>query len=205
MYQTPSRRSILRLLPRIALLATAIGEVVTGDLLYGAFCLVAVALTLVPALRARSLDAGIPIELELALLSLMLADMTFGNSLGLYASVSWYDKALHLGDSSLIGMIGFLAIYVFHLTHRTRFHPWIDGLAILLVTLGVGALWEIAEYGVDRLFGRGTQGSPGLSAIDDTMFDLMLDAVGGIVGGVLGPFYIWRSKRSQARCASRRL
>lgn len=112
--------------------------------------------------------------------------------------VRWYDKALHLSSSVLIALLGFLAIYVLHLTHRTRFHPILDAIAILLVTLGIGALWEIAEYGVDHLFARATQGSPGLSPIDDTMFDLMMDGLGGILGAVLGPLYMRHSRRSRA-------
>jgi len=191
-----SSARILRALPRIAILATAVAELVAGDVLYGAFCLLVIALTLLPALHVRHLDAKLPLELELAVLWLMIADMTLGNWLGLYR-LTYYDKVLHLGDSLLIAMIGFLAVYVLHLTHRTRYHPWIDGLAILLLTLGVGALWEIAEYGVDQLFGRRTQGSPNLAPLDDTMFDLMLDGLGGILGSVLGTLYIRYSRRSR--------
>ena len=68
---------------------------------------------------------------------LIIADVVLGNWLGLY-QLTWYDKALHFSSSSLVGVVGFLAIYVLHLTHGTRFHPWLDGLAILLVTLGIG-------------------------------------------------------------------
>jgi hypothetical protein len=188
---------ITRLVPRGAILITAIAEMASGDLLYGAFCLVALLLTLAPALHARRIEAGVPLELELGLLWLMVADMTLGNWLGLY-QLSWYDKALHLSNSVLVALLGFLAIYVLHLTHRTRFHPILDALAILLITLGLGALWEIAEYGVDRLFARASQGAPGLSAIDDTMFDLMMDGLGGILGAVLGPLYIRHSRRSRS-------
>ncbi|MBC7461634.1 MAG: hypothetical protein H7287_09765 [Thermoleophilia bacterium] len=158
----------------------------------------ALVLTLLPAIHARNLDAGIPIELELAVLWLMVTDMTLGNSIGLYR-LAWYDKTLHLSSSMLIATIGFLAIYLLHLTQNTRFHPWLDGLAILLVTLGVGALWEIAEFAVDRLFGLRTQGSPNLDAITDTMFDLILDGIGGVLGAVLGPLYMRHSKRSRRR------
>jgi hypothetical protein len=192
---------VLRVLPRAAILVTAIAQMATGDVLYGAFCLLALAITLLPALRAKSLDAGIPLELELALLWLLVTDMTLGNSLGLYRTVSWYDKALHLGSSVLIGAIGFLAVYVLHRTYRTRFHPWLFGIAVLLVTLGVGALWEIAEYVVDEAFGRASQTSPGMNRIDDTMFDLVLDGIGGVVGAVVGTLYMQRSRRSRRRVA----
>ena len=188
---------LVRAIPRAAVLGTAVAEVVSGDVLYGAFCFAALMLTIVPAIHARRLDAGIPLQLELALLWLLVADMTLGNWLGLYRLI-WYDKALHLTSSVLIALTGFLAVYVVHLTHRTQFRPWLDALAILLVTLGIGALWEIGEYAVDQLFARRTQGAPGLAPIDDTMFDLILDGVGGIVGAVLGPLYISRSRRSRA-------
>ncbi len=192
---------MLRLAPRVAILATGAAQLANGFLVYGAFCLVVLALTLAPAVRARSLDAGIPLELELAALWLMIADMTIGNLLGLY-ELTWYDKVLHVSSSSLIGLAGFLAIYVLHLPHRMRVHPWLDGVAILLVTLGLGAAWEIGEYGVDQLLGGSTQGSPNMNALDDTMIDLLLDGIGGVIGAILGPWYMRRSTASRKRVAA---
>jgi len=190
---------LIRGIPRLAILATAVGQIAAGDPYYGVFCLVALAITLIPAILARRIDAGVPVGLELALLWLMLADMTLGNWLGLYVRVPWYDKALHLSSSVLIGVIGFLVVYVFHLTGRLRFHPWIDRIAILLVTLGVGAIWEIGEYGVDQLFGRATQGAPSFDALDDTMIDLILDAIGGVIGAFVGAWYMCSSRSSRER------
>jgi hypothetical protein len=200
------RRSILRLLPRAAIFATSIAELASGDVLYGAFCLVALGITLIPAIHARHLDTGVPLGIELTLLWLMLADMTLGNALGMYR-LAWFDKAVHLSSSLLVGMLGFLAIYVMHQVHKTRFHPWLDGIAIFLVTLGIGAFWEIAEFAVDQLFDRVTQGAPNMSPLDDTMFDLLADAIGGVAGAVIGPFYIQRADhtRSQIRRLSAQL
>lgn len=186
------------MIPRIAILGTAVAELIAGDLLYGMFCVVALVLTLVPALHARQLDAGIPLPIELALLWLMIADMTLGNGLGLYRLTSWFDKAIHLSSSILIGAIGFLAIYVLHLTGDRKFRPWLDGVAILLATLGIGAIWEMAEYGVDQVFGRTTQGSPTMGPLSDTMADLFLDAIGGLVAALLGAAFLRGSKRRRA-------
>ncbi len=184
---------------RALILITAAGVIAQGDLLYGVFCLLAFGLTMFPAMAARSTRARIPIEVELVLLILMVCDMTLGNLLGLYLRVSWFDKVLHLGSSVLIGWIGFLVIYVLHATCRLLFRPWHDGVAILLVTLGTGAAWEIAEYVVDQLFGRATQGAPGMAPIDDTRVDLILAGIGGIIAAVLGPLYIRYSARSRQR------
>jgi len=184
---------------RVVILLTAVGSMVRGSVLYGLFCLLALGLTLVPALVARSPQARAPFELELVLLVLMVGDMTLGNLLGLYVKLPWYDKVLHLGSSTLIGLIGFLSIYVLRATGRTNLRPWIDGVLILFMTLGVGALWEISEYAVDHLFGRTTQGSPMMGPLDDTMIDLILDGVGGVVAAVLGPLYMRYSARSRQR------
>ena len=189
------RTSVLRAM----ILLTAVGVMVRGDVLYGVFCLFALGLTLVPAILARSTRARAPFELELVLLLLMVSDMTLGNLLGLYVRLPWYDKALHLGSSTLIGLIGFLVVYVLHATGPTRFQPWLDGVAILLVTLGIGVLWEIAEYAVDRVLGRATQSAPGMAPLDDTMIDLVMDGLGGVVAAVLGPLYLRVSARSRRR------
>lgn len=85
---------MIRLAPRVAILLTAAVQLMSGSLLHGLFCLLALALTLGPAVKARSLDAGIPIELELAALWPMIADMTLGEWLGFY-QLPWYDKLLH--------------------------------------------------------------------------------------------------------------
>lgn len=184
---------------RMAILVTAVAGFVRGDVVYGLFCILGLCLALVPAFLARTLRAHTPLEIEVVLLLLMVGDMTLGNTLGLYAKVHWYDKALHLGNSILVGGIAFFAVYIAHATGRTRFRPWLHGTAILLVTLGLGALWEIGEYGADRLLGGRSQGSPGMGPLEDTMADLILDALGGVLASVVGPLYMRYSSRSRRR------
>ena len=70
------------------------------------------------------------------------------------------------------------------------------------MTLGVGALWEIVEYGLDSVLHRGAQGSPIMVPLDDTMWDLMLDGAGGALGAILGSIYIQLSNRSRCRFAA---
>lgn len=188
---------ILRTLLRLAILATSFAQIAAGDVMYGAFCLAALGFTVALARFSLRADRRLSLGIDLLVLNLMVLDMTLGNLLGLYVVLPWYDKALHLGSSVLIGLLGFLSIYMLHATGRTRFRAWLDGIAILLVTLGLGALWEIGEYGVDQLFGRASQGSPVFAPHDDTMIDMILDAIGGAVVAVLGPLYIRRSARAR--------
>ena len=180
----------IRALLRLAVAATSVAQMLQGDVIYGLFCLAALVTTIALARLADRVDRTTALVTELLVLSLMVCDMMLGNLFGLYVVVPWYDKALHLGSSMLIGVLALLAIYALHLAGGIAFRPALGGVAILLVTLGVGAVWEIGEYGVDRLLGRATQRAPGLAPHDDTMIDLILDAAGGAIAAVCGPAYL---------------
>lgn len=187
---------------RAAIAVTAAIHLAGGDVLYALFCLAAVGIAVVPAIVARTSHGNLPVAVELAVLSILVADMTLGQLAGLYVAIPWYDKVLHFGSSALLGMVAFLAVYMLHFIGRSRMHPWIDGAAILLLTLGLGALWEIGEFATDQVFGRATQGAPGMVPLDDTMWDLILDGAGGLIGAVLGPLYMARSRESRRRVES---
>jgi hypothetical protein len=189
----------LALLFRALIFTTAIAHAVQGELLYVLLCLAAIALVVVPAWMARSSAANLPVEVELVLLWWLVADMTLGRLAGLYDTSAWFDKALHLGNSILVGMLGFLAVYVLHFTGRLPAGRIVTGVIIVVLTLGIGALWEILEYLSDALFAKGAQGSPLQAPLDDTMWDLILDGFGGLIGGVFGPLYMRHSKRSRCR------
>jgi hypothetical protein len=184
---------------RVAILATAGIYIALGQLAAGLFCVLALALAMTPTIVARTATFTWPFEVELVLLWLLAAHLTLGRMLGLYNRVGWFDKVLHLGDSALIGFVAFLAVYVAHYMRHERPHPWVDRIAIVIATLGLGALWEIIEFAEDQLLGMHTQGSPQMSPLVDTMWDLILDGIGGVIAGVLGPWFMHHSKRSRRR------
>lgn len=184
---------------RTAILATAVFHGLRGNYMFLSLCIAALVTVVIPAIILRTNSVNIPVELELVLLWWLVSDMTLGRLASLYDSSIWFDKALHLGNSFLLAMLAFLAAYVLHLTGRLRASAIVVGLLIVVLTLGLGAIWEIVEYLSDQKFKLGAQGSPLLDPLDDTMWDLVLDAGGGILGGILGPIYIRHSRRSRAR------
>jgi len=192
-----SRWEILVWILRGVVVATAIALFAAGDIPYAVFGVAAVALVLVPAMLAHSHRARVPVALELSLLWLVLADLTIGQVGGLYDLLPWYDKILHFSDGFLIAMIAFVMVYLLNFIGHSCRHLWIDAVVIFLITLGLGTVWEIGEYLVDRLFTRATQGSPQMLPLDDTMFDLMVDGLGGFLAAITGPIYMRHSKRSR--------
>ena len=186
---------------RVALLATAVIYIVRQDWAIGIFCVVALAIAVTPTVAARSASFAWPVEVEILLLWLATAHITLGELFNLYSDVGWFDKALHFSDSLLIGFTAFLAVYVAHYMRHEKAHPWLDGAAILLVTLGLGAFWEIIEFIEDHYFGMHTQGSPMMAPLPDTMWDLISDGAGGVIAAILGPVFMHHSRRSRRRVA----
>lgn len=184
---------------RLLIVGTAVVHVVQGKYLYALLCLAVIATLVAPPLIARTSRANVPVELELAALWGAVGDMTLGRLAGLYSGTVWFDKLLHFGNSLLIGLLAFLIVYALRFTGRLRTSAVTNAIVILLVALGVGALWEIAEYVVDLAFAEGAQGSPAMEPLDDTMWDLILDGAGGALGGFLGSLYMRWSKRTACR------
>ncbi|MCF8052993.1 MAG: hypothetical protein K9L59_17280 [Desulfobacterales bacterium] len=76
---------------------------------------------------------------------------------------------------------------------RVHTPPEFELLAIAFVfAIGIGALWEIFEYGMDSFFGMNMQkemrGDP--SGLTDTMWDMIVNTVGALVIAVLGYGYL---------------
>jgi hypothetical protein len=186
---------------RVAVLVTAAIFMTNSQWIFGVFCVIAVFIAMIPTAIARNAKFAWPFEIELVLLWFLLTHLTLGYLLGLYTRVTWFDKTLHFGNSGLIGFVAFFAVYLAHYLRHDRPHPWLDGIAILFATLGFGALWEIAEFSSDYLFGTHAQGSPTLPPLVDTMWDLILDGLGGVLAAILGPLYMHHSKRSRRRVA----
>jgi len=186
---------------RAAVLVTGTVFVWQGTWVMAAFCVVAVSIAIAPTIVVRTPGLTWPVEVEVALLWLLVTDLTLGYALDLYTRVVWFDKALHLSSSTVVGFVAFMAVYAAHVVRQARPHPVLDGVAILIATLGFGALWEIGEFAADQLLGFHSQGSPTMSPIVDTMWDLILDGCGGVIAAILGALYIHRSPRSRQRVA----
>ncbi|MEH6721842.1 MAG: hypothetical protein V7704_23535 [Aurantimonas endophytica] len=187
---------------RVLILATAAFHLYQGALLYTLLCLAALMLIVAPPLLAHTSRLNIPVEIELFVLWWLVTDMTLGRMLDLYEAIPFYDKLIHFGNSGLLAVVSFLTIYTLRMTCRLQAGFFLNLSGIFLLTLGAGALWEILEFASDAFFGQGAQGSPLMAPLEDTMWDLIVDGLGGLLGGLLGAWYMRVSKRSTARWKS---
>lgn len=184
---------------RALIVLTALFHISRGEWLYSVLCGVALVLMIIPPLIARSSRLNIPLEIELLVLWWLVTDMTAGRVLALYEAGILYDKLIHFGNSGLFAIVSFLGVYTLEMTGKIRTGMLLNVAGIFLITLGIGALWEILEFASDALFAQGAQGAPSMSPLDDTMWDLIVDGAGGLIGGILGAWYMKRSRRSLER------
>ena len=151
-------------------------------------------LTVLPILLFRRFEIFIPAELELLTIAFIFASLFLGETRGYYGQFWWWDMALHATSGVLLGIFGFLLVHVLNGIPRLGLHlrPGFVAFFAFCFALSVGALWEIFEFAMDQLAGMNMQkpflGDP--SGLTDTMWDLILDALGALVISLSGYLYL---------------
>lgn len=135
--------------------------------------------TFLPMLLGRHFQFSLPHIFEaLAALFIYMA-LFLGEVHGYYERFWWWDAVLHVGSGFLLGLLGFLLVYVLNENKEVQLDlsPGFMCLFAFMFAMGIGALWEIFEYAMDQIFGMNMQ----KSGLHDTMWDLIVDALGAFV------------------------
>ncbi|MDJ0640563.1 MAG: hypothetical protein QNJ20_17195 [Paracoccaceae bacterium] len=169
-----------------ALLVSAFTALLLGRFSLAFVSLATLALSLLPLVLARRLSLHLPMPFLLATTIFIFASIVLGEAFDFYNRFWWWDLALHGSAAIGFGLIGFL--FVFMLFEGDHFAAPPSALAFIsfCVAMTIGALWEVYEFGMDQFFGLNMQ----KSGLDDTMGDLILNALGGIAASVVGYLYV---------------
>jgi len=157
-----------------------------------AFLIVAViVLTLVPAFLWRRYRVTIPPEFQFISALFVFLSLFVGSVAGYYSKYWWWDIMLHTSSGFLLGIIGFLALFLLNRTDRIPHGMKPAFLCFFAVTFAVflGVAWEIFEFACDRL-GTGMDMQSTKSGVVDTMVDLIVDTLGAIVVALMGYAYL---------------
>jgi len=156
-----------------------------GDWPLAIMAVIAVAVSLLPAVLQRNYRIVIPWFLEF-LLVLQLHLHTFWDVwLRFYDSQWFWDKLLHLKGTMLVSFVGFLAAYAIHLSGKVRLTGPILGLFTVVFGNALGAWWEIVEFLVDKTLKKNTQ-----YGLDNTMIDLVNNLLGSLIAAGVGWAYL---------------
>ncbi len=144
--------------------------------------------TLLPVVLGRRFRVFIPAEFEVLTVVFVFASLFLGELRGFYTRYWWWDAALHTASGFLLGILGFLLVHILNEKEDIELHmkPGFVALFAFMFAVGLGALWEIFEFGVDQVFGLNMQ----KSGLVDTMWDLIVDTLGAAAISALGYVYL---------------
>ncbi len=186
--QRPGVHKALTLFLQLTLLIGVVLFCFQGRWMTAAVTLAIIIVTLLPLLFSRRYDVSIPPEFEFLAVVFVYASLFLGEVHGYYIRYWWWDAILHTGSGFLLGVLGFLLVYLLNERPDVDMHmrPRFVALFAFMFAVGIGALWEIFEFAMDQLFGMNMQ----KSGLVDTMWDLIVDTVGAAVISVLGLVYM---------------
>ena len=132
--------------------------------------------------------------LQVYFLLAIIVHFILGGTLEYYRDVWFFSFIVHLINSFLIATIIY-GMLLRHCKNQSKFFMFISTVAF---TALVGVLWEVCEYAIDGMmtgsnmqrFNNSITGEPfvGQRALRDTMIDLMMDTLGGVMAGLYFAF-----------------
>ena len=182
-----SRRAIVAL--QVLLGIGALLALLQGRWLAAATTAGIVVVSALPLVLGRRFRVRLPPEMELLSVIFVYASLFLGEVHGYYERFWWWDALLHTGAGFLLGIFAFLLVHVLNEHERVAMHmrPGFVALFAFVFACGLGALWEIFEFAVDQTMGTNMQ----KSGLVDTMWDLIVNALGALAIALLG----WRRLR----------
>lgn len=181
---------------RAILMLTIVAETLSGDYLWAADALLALALCSLPSALFRNYDRASALDIEIVFLAMAVGNCTLGVAGNLYRALPYYDKILHVVNPAALAYCSFVLMWTIVGARDTGVSPLALAVITTLLVLGASTLWEFAKYVSDQLASTSTQGSPLLAPLDDTMWDLLLSFLGGLLGAVAGALSVVYSRHS---------
>lgn len=173
------------------------------------FLVVAVMATmLAPGVLKRRLLVQIPSEVQVLAILFAFATLFLGEVRDYYERFWWWDLLLHTTAGLLLGLLGFMIVYILNEDRQVDLHMRPSFLALFAFSFsqGIGAMWEIFEFAMDQFFGM-TMQKPMLgdrSGLTDTMWDLIVNAAGAAIISLAGWRYMIRTRTSYVDSWARR-
>ncbi len=163
------------------------------------FLVTLIIVTLVsPLIFRHRLAVEIPAEFHIAAVVFIFASLYLGEVQSFYQRFWWWDMVLHASAGLLMGIVGFLLVYLLNESKRVELHmtPVFISVFAGLFAVTIGTFWEIFEFSMDQLFSTNMQkpmlGDP--SGLTDTMWDMIVNALGALIISSMGWWYLKRKQ-----------
>lgn len=190
------------------ILLSGMYQTLFGEREIGILTLICFAAISAPRFFTRDYIKKFPVEIEILLFFMVLFQYVLGEARDFYVTIPYYDKIVHYMLPLFLGIIGFLIFYTLHVTEKLKTSLSAMMVIIILITMGIGAGWEIFEYLSDVFLAPNIegwhhfQGNAQQDPLTDTMTDLIDDTLGAIFGAALGLWVMKRHYGNNGRMAS---
>ena len=142
--------------------------------------------SLVPTILKRNYQITLPIILDI-LITIALLLHIGGGILGAY-NIAYYDTLTHFVSSFLIAFLAFVVIYILdEYWDGLMMDKYAMAFVVVFATIAMGVIWEMNEWITDIIFGTQEQWG-----YNDTIKDLFIDMVAGIIMALIGVTMIKR-------------
>jgi hypothetical protein len=173
---------------RLLLLLALALSIIYMDILNILLSLLTLFLTFLPTLVERRWHVHYPTVFEFAIMIFIFCSLVLGSILSFYERFPRWDMFLHIISGVIIALIGYSMVYILNKgsLKKVKLSPAFVSLFAFSFAMSIGALWEIYEYFVDTALGWNMQ----RSGLNDTMSDLIVDAIGALAVAILGYLYM---------------
>lgn len=144
----------------------------------------ALGVTLLPGVLARDFDVHLNPGLALFItLAVLLHSLGMA---GFYDRFWWWDHLTHVLSASIVATVGYATTRALdEYSEAVYFPDEFLAVFVLLVTIALGVLWELVEHGGRELaIAVGFEPVLIVYGLEDTMWDLVFDMIGGMVGAI---------------------
>lgn len=143
-------------------------------------------LTLLPIAYADRFGIKIPTRFAAAIIVFIFATLFLGEIRDFYEKYWWWDVILHTCSAVAFGLFGFIFIFMLFEGDRFAAPPIAIAFLSFCVAMAIGGVWELFEFAMDQIFGMNMQ----KSGLIDTMWDLIVDALGALFAATTGFLYL---------------
>lgn len=144
-------------------------------------CILGILLSMVPSALKRNYNITLPWVLDL-LIALALFLHIGGGVLNAYHIIPGYDTITHFVSSVFVAFLAFVVIYILdEYWEGLHMDKYAMAFVVVVTTMAIGVVWEFNEWATDLIFGTNEQWG-----LNDTMKDLLVDTIAGVVMGLAG-------------------
>ena len=163
-------------------------------------CIMALVIFNVPLFISRKFKCYIPNFITVTLYIFIFAHLILGEIYRAYDNILLYDKILHTSSGVIFSLLSLSIVWLFNISKdgQVKLSPFFVVLFTFCFTMTLEYLWEIVEYGCDRILGLNMQrwqdsivenlpggnvvhDIPWGNAIKDTMGDMIVNVIGCVV------------------------